>query len=59
MPRAGSAITAARAASLASWMVGPSITGSENGIPISMASAPAAAAACMVSIQSLPKPPVR
>jgi len=30
---------------LACWMTGPSITGSENGMPISTASAPLAAAA--------------
>ena len=33
----------ASATSDASWIVGPSITGSENGMPTSMASAPAAA----------------
>ncbi len=35
----------ARARSEASWIVGPSITGSENGMPSSMASAPEAAQA--------------
>ena len=42
----------------AAWMVGPSITGSENGMPISMASAPAAATARTTSTQSGPRPPV-
>ena len=35
----------ASARSDASWIVGPSITGSEKGMPTSMASAPAAAQA--------------
>ena len=48
-----------RARSLACWMVVPSITGSENGTPISMASAPATATAQIVSSQSSPSPPVR
>ena len=39
-------------------MIGPSIIGSENGIPISTASAPAAATAWTTSIQSGPIPPV-
>jgi hypothetical protein len=42
---------AASAASDASWMVGPSITGSENGMPTSIASAPAAAHASTVCSQ--------
>jgi len=50
---------APRASSLAAWIVGPSITGSEKGIPTSMTSAPAAATARMVSTQSPPRPPVR
>ena len=45
------------ACSDASWIIGPSMTGSENGIPISIASAPLAAAARTASVQ--PKyPPV-
>ena len=48
-----------RARSLAAWMVVPSITGSEKGTPISMASAPAAAAAAIICSQSSPRPPVR
>ena len=48
-----------KAFSDASWMTGPSITGSENGMPISMASAPASATARTVSTQSVPSPPVR
>ncbi len=47
-----------RATSDASWMVGPSMTGSENGMPTSMASAPAAANALTTSVQSSPSPPV-
>ena len=42
---AGGVMPAARARSFASWMTGPSMTGSENGMPTSMASAPATAAA--------------
>src|SRR3954451_20507827 len=42
----------------ASWIVRPSITGSENGIPISIASAPAAATARTTSSQAAPRPPV-
>ena len=42
----------------ACWMTGPSMTGSEKGIPISMASAPAAAIARTTSSQSRPRPPV-
>jgi len=42
----------------ASWMVRPSITGSENGMPISMASAPASAIAMSTSVQCDPSPPV-
>src|SRR5262245_12317755 len=49
---------AAKAASEASWIVGPSITGSENGMPTSMASAPASANARTTSVQSSPRPPV-
>ena len=40
-----------RAACDACWITGPSITGSENGIPISTASAPFAAAARIASSQ--------
>ena len=47
-----------RARSDASWMVGPSIIGSENGIPTSMASAPAPARASTVSSHSSSIPPV-
>ena len=39
-------------------MVGPSIIGSENGMPISTASAPASATAWTDSIQSGAIPPV-
>ena len=42
----------------ASWMVRPSITGSEKGMPTSMASAPAAATARTTSSQADPSPPV-
>ena len=42
----------------ARWMTGPSMTGSENGIPISIASAPASARARTTSSQSCPRPPV-
>ena len=42
----------------ARWMIGPSMTGSENGIPISIASAPAAPIARTTSTQSRPSPPV-
>src|SRR3954452_964344 len=49
---------AASARSDASWIVGPSITGSENGMPISIASAPAAATARTTSVHSSPSPPV-
>src|SRR6478672_949413 len=42
----------------ASWIVRPSITGSENGIPTSMASAPASATARTTSSQPRPRPPV-
>src|SRR6266508_4590484 len=41
----------------AAWMVGPSMTGSENGMPISMASAPDAATAATTSSQPS-SPPV-
>src|SRR6476661_52942 len=47
----------ASARSDASWIVGPSITGSENGMPISIASAPASASARTTSIQP-GRPPV-
>ena len=47
-----------RARSEASWMVGPSIIGSEKGIPTSMASAPAPASASTVSNQWSSMPPV-
>ena len=40
----------------ASWMTGPSMTGSENGMPISMASAPASATARTTSAQSVAEP---
>ena len=39
----GGVAPAASARSEASWMTGPSMTGSENGMPTSMASAPASA----------------
>src|SRR6185437_4145212 len=39
-------------------MVSPSITGSENGMPISMASAPAAAMARTTSSHPEPRPPL-
>ncbi len=42
----------------ASWIIGPSITGSENGMPISMASAPASATARTTSAPARPSPPV-
>ena len=42
----------------ASWMMRPSITGSEKGMPISMASAPASATARTTSSQAVPSPPV-
>ncbi len=42
----------------ASWMVGPSMTGSENGMPTSTASAPAATTACNTSVHSGESPPV-
>ena len=42
----------------ASWIVRPSMTGSENGMPISMASAPASATARTTSSQAEPRPPV-
>ena len=48
----------ASASSDASWITGPSITGSENGMPTSMPSAPAAATASIVRTHS-PSPPVR
>ncbi len=51
-------VPARSARSLASWITGPSITGSENGMPTSMASAPAAASARTTSSQSSPRPPV-
>src|SRR4051794_23789435 len=47
-----------RARREASWMVRPSITGSENGMPTSMASAPASAMARTTSSQPDPRPPV-
>ena len=43
---------------LASWMVRPSMIGSENGIPISTASAPASITARTTSHHSRPSPPV-
>src|SRR3954468_6726721 len=42
----------------ASWTTGPSITGSENGIPTSTASAPASAMARTTSTHSPSMPPV-
>ena len=51
---AGGVAPASSARCDASWMTGPSITGSENGMPTSMASAPAAAAARMASSQPVP-----
>src|SRR4051812_18483577 len=42
----------------ASWMVRPSITGSENGMPTSIASAPASAIARTTSSHPEPSPPV-
>src|SRR5262245_38705215 len=42
----------------ASWITGPSITGSENGIPTSTASAPASATARTTSTHSWSMPPV-
>ena len=48
---AGGVAPASSAACDACWITGPSITGSENGMPISMPSAPAAAAARMASSQ--------
>ncbi len=47
-----------RARTEASWMVGPSITGSEKGMPTSTASAPAATTAATTSVQSSLRPPV-
>ena len=41
----GGVAPASRATCDACWITGPSITGSENGMPISNPSAPAAAAA--------------
>ncbi len=49
---------AARAATDASWMVAPSMTGSENGRPTSTASAPASTMAASTSTQSARTPPV-
>src|SRR5690349_1867881 len=43
---------------LASWIVLPSMIGSENGIPISIASAPASATARTTSHHCAPSPPV-
>ena len=40
----------------ASWMTGPSIIGSEKGMPTSTASAPAATTACSTSTQSAVMP---
>ena len=65
-PRCGPARRAAprgvvprsRARTDASWMVGPSIIGSEKGMPTSMASAPASATAWTTSSQSADMPPV-
>ncbi len=48
-----------RARVLACWMTGPSMIGSEKGMPISMASAPASAAARTASSQSVDMPPHR
>ena len=42
----------------ASWIVRPSMTGSENGMPTSIASAPARATARTTSSQDAPSPPV-
>ena len=55
---AGGVIPAARARSFASWMTGPSITGSENGMPTSIASAPADTAASIIRCHG-PRPPLR
>ena len=55
---AAGVIPAARARWEASWITGPSMTGSENGIPTSMASAPAEATASTTAVQSAPSPPV-
>ncbi len=43
----------------ASWITGPSIMGSENGIPTSTASAPDATTAWSDSVQSGVMPPIR
>ena len=47
-----------RARTDASWMTGPSIIGSENGMPTSTASAPAATTAWTTSTQSSVIPPI-
>jgi len=52
-------VPAASEASAASWMTGPSITGSEKGIPTSTASAPAATTASRVASQSGVIPAIR
>ena len=54
---AAGVVPASRARCDASWMTGPSMTGSENGMPTSTASAPAAAAASIASRQPS-SPPV-
>ena len=54
----GGVAPAASARSEASWMIGPSMTGSEKGMPISIASAPASVAARTMSSQP-GSPPVR
>src|SRR6185437_4577456 len=48
-----------RARTEASWITGPSIIGSENGMPTSTASAPAATTAWSTSTQSSVIPPIR
>src|SRR6266511_1250740 len=54
-----SAVAPASRASLdASWMTGPSMTGSENGMPTSMASAPAASSPRRTSPVAAGSPPV-
>ena len=61
MPSSTSSGTVPRcsARSAASWITGPSIIGSENGIPTSTASAPAATTAARVWPQSSVMPPIR
>ena len=47
------------ARSAASWITGPSIIGSEKGMPTSTASAPAAITAASDCVQSSVMPPMR